>query len=254
MEKKNEKDNNFISKESISNAYLESVKRHAEAIKKRIDVEHSILIYRSPSGCISPLYIIELKTSDPEKERHCFCFNEMDFTISEDKRNPYVIATMSPDILPNIPHWRDEMEVISYRSGGIIRSGSWAYAKACQQMACPEKGAFTAYKKVFCNDQRNYICELLIPEDAMRSSGFERKCRASKAKVVAIWDLEHVDKHRVMHFIKNRKRVAHSSYDNRFVYRVGETVTPTNGFDTDRFNTCAPGIHFFMTMAEAACY
>lgn len=239
-------------KELLATAYMESVKLHAEAIKKRIDVDHSILIYRSPRGCISPLYIIELKTSDPEKERNCFCCNEMDFTISEGKHNPYVVATMSPDILPNIPHWRDEMEVISYRSGGIIRSGSWAYAKACQQMACPETGAFTAYKQVWCNDHQPYICELLIPEDAERSSGFERKCRASKAKVIAIWMLDYVDIDNVMHFVKTRRRVAHSFWDKKFNYRVGETVTPTNGFDTDRFNTCAPGIHFYMTMAEAA--
>lgn len=243
MKKKNDQ------KELLETAYRESVKLHAEAIKKRIDVDHSISIYRSPHGCMSPLHIIELKTFDPEKERTCLVYKD---TTGLELTNAYIMAARSPDILPNIPQWRDEMEVISYRSGGIIRSGSWAYAKACQLMACPETGSFTAYKQVFGNDHQPYICELLIPEDAERSSGFERKCRASKAKVIAIWTLDYVDIDKVMHFVKTRRRVAHSCYDKDFVYRVGETVIPTNGFCTDRFNTCAPGIHFYMTMAEAA--
>lgn len=244
MVKKNEKDN-------LENAYIESIKLHAEAIKKRIDVEHSVSIYHSARGCMSPLHIIELKTSDPEKERTCLVYNDV---IGVGLTNAYVMAARSPDILPNIPQWKDELEAMSYRSGGIKRDGwsYYTYAKHRQQMACPEKGAFAAYKQVFGNDHKAYICELLIPEDALRSSGFERKCRADKAKVIAIWALEYVDTNQVAHFIKTRRRVAHSFWDKKFNYRVGETVTPTNGFDMDRFNTCAPGIHFYMTMAEAA--
>ena len=30
-----------------------------------------------------------------------------------------------------------------------------------------------------------------------------------------------------------------------FIYKVGETVTVDN-FDDNRFNECAPGIHFYM--------
>ena len=238
--------------DELANAYLESVKLHAEAIKARIDVEHSVLIHHSSGSCMSPLHIIELKTDNPEKERMCFCYN--DTAYFNYGLNPYVMAATSPDISPNIPQWKDELEAASYRSGGIKNRG-WSYyqyAKHCQQMACPEKGAFTAYKQVFGNDHKAYICELLIPEEALRSSGFERKCRAEKAKVIAIWALEYVDTNQVLHFVKTRRRVAHSFWDKKFNYRVGETVTPTNGFDTDRFNTCAPGIHFYMTMAEAA--
>lgn len=234
--------------------FIESVKLHAEAIKERIDVEHSVSIHHSSVSYMSPLHIIELKTSDPEKERTCLVFTEGDFRSGLGLTNAYIMAATSPDISPNIPQWTDELEAMSYSSGGIKYRGwsYYAYAKHCQLMACPEKGAFTAYKQVFCNDHKPYICELLIPEDALRSSGFERKCRADKAKVIAIWALEYVDIDQVLHFIKTRRRVAHSFWDKKFSYRVGETVTPTNGFDMDRFNTCAPGIHFYMTMAEAA--
>lgn len=234
--------------------FIECVKLHAEAIKERIDVEHSVSIHYSSGSCMSPLYIIELKASDPEKERTCLVFTEGDFRSSLGLTNAYIMAATSLDILPNIPQWKDELEAIKYRSGGIKNRGwsYYTYAKLCQQMACPEKGAFTAYKQVFGNDHKPYICELLIPEDALRSSGFERKCRAEKAKVIAIWALEYGDADQVLHFIKTRRRVAHSFWDKKFSYRVGETVTPTNGFDMDRFNTCAPGIHFYMTMTEAA--
>ena len=44
-----------------------------------------------------------------------------------------------------------------------------------------------------------------------------------------------------------------SNYDSRFVYRIGETVEVPN-FDDDRWNECAPGIHFFITRQEAVEY
>lgn len=228
------------------NAYVESVKLRAKAILAQIDLERSVIVYYSNNGWDKMRHIIELKTADPEKERRCFVYTELVNSKDTSEHDPYVMAARLARILPNIPQWKDEIgfpRVTPYK---------WIQAKERQKMACPETGAFTAYKKVYCNDHMSYICELLIPEDALRSSGFERKCRADKAKVVAIWNLEYVDTSRVFHFVKTRKRVAHSIFDKGFVYRVGETVTPTNGFDTYRFNTCAPGIHFYMTMAEAA--
>ena len=106
-------------------------------------------------------------------------------------------------------------------------------------LACPEKGSFTAFKKA--ND---FIVELLIPEDAKRSSATSRKCRCSKAKVISITTPsgDNAD-------ITN---VA-SGYDPNFIYRVGETVEVDN-FDEDRWNECAPGIHFFITRQEAVDY
>ena len=115
-------------------------------------------------------------------------------------------------------------------------------------LACPEKGSFTAFKKVeHYTDYsfENLICELFIPKSAKRSSSTTRKCRADKAKVVAFYTLEGKK-------IEVEKAV--SSHNNNFIYKVGETVTPEEPFDEDRWNECASGIHFFMSFQEAVNY
>ena len=106
-------------------------------------------------------------------------------------------------------------------------------------IACPEKGTFTAFKKA-----GKYIIELEIPDDALRSSSTTRKCRCSKAKVVSITNLDGTP--------SDVKSVA-SCRDSKFIYNLGETVEISN-FDTNRWNECAPGIHFFITRQEAVEY
>lgn len=106
-------------------------------------------------------------------------------------------------------------------------------------IACPEKGTFTAFKKA-----GKYIIELEIPDDALRSSSTTRKCRCSKAKVVSITNLDGTP--------SDVKSVA-SCHDSKFIYNLGETVEVPN-FDTNRWNECAPGIHFFITRQEAIDY
>jgi len=106
-------------------------------------------------------------------------------------------------------------------------------------IACPEEGSFTAWKKA-----KNYIIKLEVLEDAKRLSAANRKCRCDKARVVAI---ENID--------GSESRIAevNSNYDKEFIYRVGEIVT-VDDFDDDRWNECAPGIHFFITREEAVRY
>ena len=106
-------------------------------------------------------------------------------------------------------------------------------------IACPEKGTFTAFKKA-----RGYIVELEIPADALRSSSTTRKCRCSKAKVISITNLDGTP--------SDVKSVA-SGFNSKFIYTIGETVEVPN-FDTNRWNECAPGIHFFITRQEAVDY
>ena len=106
-------------------------------------------------------------------------------------------------------------------------------------LACPEKGAFIGYKKA-----RNYIIELQITEDAKRSSATSRKCRCSKAKVLSITNLDGS---------KTELKQISSSYEDSFVYKLGETVEEPD-FCEDRWNECAPGIHFFITRDEAVRY
>lgn len=117
-------------------------------------------------------------------------------------------------------------------------SVTWNIYTAFYPLQCPEKGAYTAFKKA-----SGLIVELEIPADAMRSSATSRKCRASKARVISITD---VDGNPAGDSVA-------SDYDSDCVYRVGETVEVPD-FDTDRWNECAPGIHHFITRAEALRY
>ena len=105
-------------------------------------------------------------------------------------------------------------------------------------LQCPEKGSFIGYKKA---DDK--IVELLITEDAKRSSATTRKCRCSKAKVLSITSLDGKE---------NFKKVT-SDYYFDFVYEVGKIVE-VKDFDENRWNECAPGIHFFITRNEAVMY
>ena len=104
-------------------------------------------------------------------------------------------------------------------------------------MNCPEKGSFIGFKKV-----RGYlIVELEITGDALRSSATGRKCRCSKAKVLSITNIDGTE---------SNTNSARSLWDPDFIYSVGETIEVPN-FDTNRWNECAPGIHFFITRQEA---
>lgn len=238
-------------------------------IQRKIDFKHSINIRRPITGGVHSIYIIEFKTGIPI-HKSFIAVNETDVRLGM-CNNTYATAIFDSSIVSKIPVWECEVGPYDltfldlYRNDVYDALGHVFSAQERQQMVCPESGAFTAYKKVIGKDGLAYVCELRIPAVASRLSGFERKCRADEAKVIAMWELESVDSDGVVHFIKSRKRVGYSIYHRRigegthkkvtdFVYRVGETVKPDNGFDTDRFNACAPGIHFFMTMMEAYTY
>ena len=113
-------------------------------------------------------------------------------------------------------------------------------AKLDWPLVCPEKESFIGYKK--CRD--NLIVKLEIPEDALRSSATTRKCRCSKARVLSITDLNGSDAN---------VEYAVSKHDSGFLYKVGEVVS-VDDFDTNRWNECSTGIHFFMTREEAVWY
>ena len=113
-------------------------------------------------------------------------------------------------------------------------------AKIDWPLVCPEKGSFIGYKKC----RGGLIVELEIPEDALRSSATTRKCRCSKAKVLSITSLDGS---------KPECTEATSKRDPSFVYKVGEFVEVPD-FDTNRFNECSTGIHFFVTREEAEKY
>ena len=106
-------------------------------------------------------------------------------------------------------------------------------------MICPEEGDFIGWKKA-----SNRIIKLHIPEDALRSSSTTRKCRCSKAEVVEIYNFDGT--------IADERQVA-SSKDSSFVYEIGKTVE-VKDFDTNRWEECTRGIHFFLNRQEAIYY
>ena len=106
-------------------------------------------------------------------------------------------------------------------------------------MACPTDGSFIGWKKA-----SEYIVKLQIPEDARRSSAGGEKCRCDKAYVVEIQNADGT---------KADIETVHSNHDANFVYTVGATVEVSD-FDGDRWNECAPGIHFFIDRRAAVEY
>ena len=110
-------------------------------------------------------------------------------------------------------------------------------------MICPEEGDFIGWKKAKGNKDK-VIVKLCIPSDAKRSSATTRKCRCSKAEVIAIYNLDGT---------KAEERKCHSEYDNSFIYEVGKTVEVTD-FNENRWCECSQGIHFFISRQEAINY
>ena len=109
----------------------------------------------------------------------------------------------------------------------------------------PDEGDIIGWKKANADDGTPIIVKLLIPTDAQRSNSTGRKCRASKAQVLDLQDKQGNS--------LPPDSTAHSSYNPDFTYKKGETIH-VEDFDTNRWNECAPGIHFFITRIEAVEY
>lgn len=121
-------------------------------------------------------------------------------------------------------------------------------------MICPEEGAFVAWKKAIwvkdSHTKEGVLVKLQIPANAKRSSGTGRKCRASAVKVLGFYDM---NDNKLPADIKVR-----AWYNDTFIYTVGKTVKSLSlgepDFNTNRWNECSAGIHFFMTKQEAKDY
>lgn len=109
----------------------------------------------------------------------------------------------------------------------------------------PDEGDIIGWKKAYVDSTTPVIVKLLIPTDAQRSNSTGRKCRASKAQVLDLQDKQGNS--------LPPDSTARSSYDPDFTYKKGETMH-VEDFDTNRWDECAPGIHFFITRIEAAEY
>ena len=112
----------------------------------------------------------------------------------------------------------------------------------------PDEGDIIGWKKAWTDDTmppKSVIVKLLIPSDAQRSNATGRKCRASTARVLDLQDKQGNS--------LPSDTTAYSGYDTDFTYKKGETVH-VEDFDTNRWNECATGIHFFITRIEAVEY
>lgn len=111
-------------------------------------------------------------------------------------------------------------------------------AKGCY-LSCPTEGSFIGWKKA-----SGHIVKLRIPEDARRSSATGHKCRCDKAYVMEIQNMDGT---------RATVDAVRSDHDQNFVYTVGATVEVPD-FDDNRWNECAPGIHFFIDRRAAVEY
>ena len=133
-------------------------------------------------------------------------------------------------------------------SGADLSDANHVQLSIAKTSILPDEGDIIGWKKAYVDDTmppRPVIVKLLIPADAQRSNATGRKCRASKARVLDLQDKQGNS--------LPPDTTAHSGYDTDFTYKKGETIH-VEDFDTNRWNECAPGIHFFITRIEAAEY
>ena len=132
--------------------------------------------------------------------------------------------------------------------GADLRGANHVKLSIAKTSILPDESDIIGWKKAYVDDTmppRPVIVKLLIPADAQRSNATGRKCRASKARVLDLQDKQGNS--------LPPDTTAYSEYDTDFTYKKGETVHVEN-FDTNRWNECAPGIHFFITRIEAVEY
>ena len=129
-----------------------------------------------------------------------------------------------------------------------LRDANYVQLSIAKTSILPEEGDIIGWKKAYVDDTmppRPVIVKLLIPADAQRSNATGRKCRASTVRVLDLQDKQGNS--------LPPDTTAYSCHDTDFTYKKGETIH-VEDFDTNRWNECATGIHFFITRIEAVAY
>lgn len=132
-------------------------------------------------------------------------------------------------------------------SGASLSGANHVKLSIAKTSILPDEGDIIGWKKAWTGDipATPVIVKLLIPADAQRSNATGRKCRASTARVLDLQDKQGNS--------LPPDTTAYSGHDPDFTYKKGETVH-VEDFDTNRWNECATGIHFFITRIEAVEY
>ena len=131
--------------------------------------------------------------------------------------------------------------------------------------SCPATGSFIGYKVVKTIPEvspgvntviniilNNHISTFLIavleiPEDAKRSSAYTNKCRADKAKVLRLENIDGTE------YTDATEAMSASYKGSKTIYKVGEMVY-ADEFDEKPYNECSNGIHFFVDRRSAVEY
>jgi hypothetical protein len=117
----------------------------------------------------------------------------------------------------------------------------------------PKRKKIVGWKKL----QDRLIAKLEIPSSAKRvlCHGQERKCRAERVKVLAIYiGCPYAREWNAAHGQSNEVSGGISCFsETRAYYKVGH-VTYANGFDPSPDTQCSYGINFFLTKEEAERY
>lgn len=126
--------------------------------------------------------------------------------------------------------------------GAITKGAKITDKTAFFGLQCPEEGAFIGFKRCRASKEskEDRIVKLLIMEDSLRLSSTNRRCRASKVKVLSVESLDGEEKF----------DSAISKRDHELKYIVGEIIEVKN-FNKERWSDCAEGIHFYITRYEA---
>lgn len=132
-------------------------------------------------------------------------------------------------------------------SGASLSGANHVKLSIAKTSILPDEGDIIGWKKAWTGDipATPVIVKLLIPADAQRSNATGRKCRASTARVLDLQDKQGNS--------LPPDTTAYSGHDTDFTYKKGETIH-VEDFDTNRWNECATGIHFFITRIEAVEY
>jgi uncharacterized protein YjbI with pentapeptide repeats len=118
-------------------------------------------------------------------------------------------------------------------SGANLSGAVDAEYVLAQSSILPESGPIWGWKKC----KNNVIVKLVVGNTAKRSHATGRKCRAEHVKVLEVIGAE----------------VGISIHNTTTQYKVGQIVR-CDKWNTNRWEECGGGIHFFLTRIEAERY
>lgn len=165
------------------------------------------------------------------------------------------IVSSTVDLLKTVSSFCDKYD--TYGNSSAVKT-----VAATHSTGFPET-AMTLYKKArlinytwlgkHSTNATDIIVKLEVPACAKKHIDLiSKKIRVSEAKVVGFIGITNKVVLPKLKYLFDRVSVR-SQHDSHFVYKIGKTVTPKQGFD-DNDETCAAGIHGFLALTDAEAY